>query len=104
MLQILNEAIRDCDLDEDSDLCEYFEDDEEVDVNVETLDEPQKEEKPNVTSFKYAAENDHSYHKGKMENLGIDTPSDSGKCNNIFSYIDKCVYSLSISTWISCKS
>lgn len=89
VLQILNQTISECDLDEDSDLCdyraEYFEDDEELDVDVTGPSTAVKETaKLNIRSCQFAAESDHSYHKDKnasmhMPNLGIDTPSDSGK-------------------------
>lgn len=93
VLQILNEAISECDLDEDSDLCDYF--DEEVEV-VETKTTQKEEEEETNIRLKFAAESDHSYHKGKhasmnMENLGIDTPSDSGKwiCISYLRFIAK---------------
>lgn len=83
VLQLLHQAIHECDLDEDSDLCEYFE--EEVEVVEPTISSRQTEEEEKINiRLKFAAESDHSYHKGKhdamsMINLGIDTPSDSGK-------------------------
>lgn len=56
--------------DDDSDLCEYFED------GIFT---------------RYPGESDHSYHKGKqaqirMDNLGVQTPSDSGKFIFFFTF------------------
>lgn len=78
-LQFLNDAISECDLDDDSDLCEYF---EESDVFVGT-------DSSGEVSRSYPGESDHSYHKGKgaqhhnhnqhrMDHLGVQTPSDSG--------------------------
>ncbi|XP_018569007.1 transcriptional regulator Myc-1 isoform X2 [Anoplophora glabripennis] len=88
VLQILNQTIAECDLDDDSDLCDYrggdyFDDDEDIEVNVTDPSPAVKETaKSNIRSCQFAAESDHSYHKDKnasmhMPNLGIDTPSDS---------------------------
>lgn len=79
VLQLLNEAISECD---DSDLCDYFEEGDEI------IKDPQEDEdvKPKMTKQQtaYLMANDHSYHKDKnatmrMSNLGIETPSDSGR-------------------------
>lgn len=84
-LQLLNDAISECDFDEDSDLCEYFED---SDVFAGT--ESSGDSAPRA----YPGESDHSYHKGKgtqlrMDHLGVQTPSDSGKpsCRFLIYYI-----------------
>lgn len=94
--QILNPTIAECKLEDDSDLCDYrgddyFEDDEDLEVNVTDCGPTVKESaKPNIRSCQFAAESDHSYHKDKnasmhnIPNLGIDTPSDSGE--SIFNY------------------
>lgn len=115
LLQILNQAIHECDLDEDSDLCDYFdedvdvletaevhvkqedeeeedhdddeeeeeeEDEEDDDMEEEQIDvvKRQEQEEMNIR-MKFAAESDHSYHKGKnMDVCGLVTPSDSGEC------------------------
>ncbi|KAJ8983491.1 hypothetical protein NQ317_014951 [Molorchus minor] len=93
VLQILNQTISECDLEDDSDiedesgLKEYFGygDDADVEVTlVEVKDEEEEEMKKNIRKYQYAAESDHSYHKDKnasmrMASLGIDTPSDSGE-------------------------
>lgn len=74
-LQLLNDAISECDFDEDSDLCEYFEDsDMFAGTDTSSGDAPRA----------YPGESDHSYHKGKgtqlrMDHLGVQTPSDSGE-------------------------
>lgn len=116
LLQILNQAISECDFDEDSDLCDYF--DEDVDV-LDSPDSEVKQEEDNEDDefaeeededdeiieidevskkqeheemcirMKFAAESDHSYHKGKnasmnMDVYGLVTPSDSGE--SIFSF------------------
>lgn len=80
-LQLLNDAISECDLDEDSDLCEYFGDGEEIvpepvdeeEEEDEEEEDEEEEEKP-IPRF----ESDHCYFS-RVDNLGIDTPSDSGK-------------------------
>lgn len=79
-LQLLNDAISECDFDEDSDLCEYFED-SDVFAGTESSGDAHRA---------YPGESDHSYHKGKgaqlrMDHLGVQTPSDSGKFH-IFLY------------------
>lgn len=112
LLQILNQAISECDFDEDSDLCDYFdedvdvlestenqikEDDNEDDEFVEEEEEDAEDEHIEVDEvskkqeheemcirMKFAAESDHSYHKGKnasmnMDAYGLVTPSDSGE-------------------------
>nr|QYV43166.1 transcription factor [Colaphellus bowringi] len=117
VLKLLHDAIEDCDLEEDVDLCDYFEDkdeedeDEDVVIKEEPEDEEEEEsedeeeedeEKPdvvtvdnnNIKSFQIAAESDHSYHKGKsasmrMANFGIDTPSDSEEEIDVVSVVDK---------------
>ncbi|KAF5278840.1 hypothetical protein FQR65_LT03528 [Abscondita terminalis] len=79
-LKMLNDAINECDLEEDSDLCEYFEEGEDV-VGEPDDDVPQP--KPQYSSIESDhSYHDHSYHKDKnasmrISNLGIDTPSDS---------------------------
>ncbi|KRT85526.1 hypothetical protein AMK59_985 [Oryctes borbonicus] len=83
-LQILQDVISSCDIEDDSDLCEYF---EEEDFLSESVDEaPQQTTTPTSMQIKavhqYARDNDHSYHKDKnasmhLNNLGIETPSDS---------------------------
>lgn len=117
LLQILNQAIsaNECDFDEDSDLCDYFdedvdvldstetqikqedidEDDEDEDdedddeqVEVDVVSKKQEEEEMCIR-MKFAAESDHSYHKGKnaamiMDAYGLVTPSDSGKYFFVF--------------------
>lgn len=72
-LQLLNDAISECDFEDDSDLCEYFED-SDVFAGTDSSEGPRS----------YPGESDHSYHKGKgaqlrMDHLGVQTPSDSGK-------------------------
>lgn len=110
VLQILNQAISECDdFEEDSDLCDYFDedvetldnaevqikqeeddgdeedDDDEEDEEVEVDEVSKKQEEEEMCNrMKYAAESDHSYHKGKnsamnMDAYGLVTPSDSGK-------------------------
>lgn len=94
-LQMLNDAIKECDIDEDSDLCEYFEEGEDL---LETMQEQQQTQQQQPHHHHYhqqqaqlnqirSRESDHSYHKDKnasmhriSSNLGIETPSDSGKC------------------------
>lgn len=78
-LKMLNDAINECDLEEDSDLCEYFEEGE--DIVAEPDDHPSKP-KPQYAIESDHSYHDHSYHKDKnasmrISNLGIDTPSDS---------------------------
>ncbi|KAG5888370.1 hypothetical protein JTB14_033507 [Gonioctena quinquepunctata] len=93
VLKLLHDAIENCDLDEDADLYDYFEDkevdvtsvpvvkDEQEEQEEEEDDEDEEEEeeeegeeeeeidvKPdisNIKSYQIAAESDHSYHKGK---------------------------------------
>lgn len=119
LLQILNQAISECDFDEDSDLCEYFDEDvdvletteteikqeeddeddeyeegeeeedeededeeDEEQIDVDTISRKQEEEM--CKKMKFAAESDHSYHKGKdaamnLDIYGLVTPSDSGE-------------------------
>ncbi|XP_018333823.1 transcriptional regulator Myc-A-like [Agrilus planipennis] len=101
ILKALYEAIEECDeVDEDSDLCEYFEEPEEEEEDDDDDEEEEEEEEdddlefelreepsspPSATSCKplhFTPEIDHSYHKGKLPHahfagLGIDTPSDS---------------------------
>ncbi|CAG9824904.1 unnamed protein product [Phaedon cochleariae] len=85
VLKLLHDAIEDCDLDEDSDLCDYFEDKEEVNVEDDLEEEEEEQERARsniIKSYQFAAESDHSYHKGKAAAthvLGIETPSDSGE-------------------------
>lgn len=90
-------------IDDDSDLREYFkgemnedisikeevldddedeEEEEQEEEEVEEEEEEEQEQKPDIRSFQFAATIDHSYFKDKnapmhMNNLGIDTPSDS---------------------------
>lgn len=111
VLQILQETIRNFDidqhLDEDSDLCDYLnegedidavdvddeEDDEEEEEEEELKKEQDDDEEERIRFYQCAAENDHSYHKDKnasmrmANNLGIDTPSDSGKNFTIIYFI-----------------
>lgn len=94
LLKILKEAIDDCDLEDDSDLCKYLEDkevgvkEEHIDIKEEPLDDiveeeeeaeyvEEEEEEEEEESMSYldaeqlrirsqlAAENDHSYHKDR---------------------------------------
>lgn len=79
-LQLLNDAISECDFDEDSDLCEYFEDSSDMFAETESSGDGPRA---------YPGESDHSYHKGKgmqhkMDYLGVQTPSDSGKFSLMF--------------------
>lgn len=79
-LQFLHDAISEYDMDEDSDLCEYFEDGEGEDI---ITDPSEEEEKPKMPP-RFAGENDHCYYMergayGRVDSLGIDTPSDSGQ-------------------------
>lgn len=88
-LQFLTEAITECDIDEDSDFVEYFEDGEGEDIvrdpeDEEDDDEEEEEDQTDVDVVKYAEENDHCYYMEKsaysrVDDLGIQTPSDSGK-------------------------
>lgn len=110
LLQILNQAISECDFEEDSDLCDYFdedvdvletaetqikheedneddefaeEDEEDEHIEVNEVSKKQEEEEMCIR-MKFAAESDHSYHKGKnasmnMDAYGLVTPSDSGE-------------------------
>lgn len=84
-LRILEDVISSCDIEDDSDLCDYFE-------QKGFLSESAEESTIVLTAastqiraaHQYARDNDHSYHKDKnatmhLSNLGIDTPSDSGK-------------------------
>lgn len=99
VLKFLNEAIDECDLEEDSDLCDYFEDTEikqEVDINDFEEDDEDDEVLPVVEPLKtfHAAESDHSYHKGKysatgLAAFGIDTPSDSEEEIDVVNVIEK---------------
>lgn len=81
-LQMLHEAISECDLEDDSDLCEYFEEGEDL-----IKDPIEEETKPRQN---YARQiTDHSYHKDKnasmrISDLGIETPSDSGRSFLLF--------------------
>lgn len=73
-LQFLNDAISECDFEEDSDLCDYFEDSDMFSASDIRDSSPRS----------YPGESDHSYHKGKdaqlcTDHLGVQTPSDSGK-------------------------
>lgn len=100
-LQLLNDAISEYDLDEDSDLCEYFgdgdgedivadpvnEDEEEEEEEEEDEEEEEVDQKPIIARFA----NDHCYFMEKKSsnfnrvgNLGIDTPSDSGKSSRFY--------------------
>lgn len=126
LLQILNQAISECDeIDEDSDLCDYFdedvdvldstdsqinkeedndndnddedeefvEEDEDEHIEIDVVSKKQLEEEMCIR-MKFAAESDHSYHKGKnasmnMEVYGLVTPSDSGE----YFFILKCFFS-----------
>ncbi|KAB0792557.1 hypothetical protein PPYR_14516 [Photinus pyralis] len=94
-LKMLNDAINECDLEEDSDLCEYFEEGEDIaeepepDVKVE---DPQP--KPHFAIESDHSYHDHSYHKDKnasmrITNLGIDTPSDSEEEIDVVSINEK---------------
>ncbi|KAF5272732.1 hypothetical protein FQA39_LY07759 [Lamprigera yunnana] len=76
-LKMLNDAIDECELDEDSDLCDYFEEGEDV-----VCEDPPKPKPSHHVIESDHSYHDHSYHKGKnasmhINNLGIDTPSDS---------------------------
>lgn len=84
-LQILKEMISECQLDDDSDLCEYFEDGDDIikDPQEDEQKQPQRQI-TTTTTTSHLHESDHSYHKDKnasmrMSNLGIETPSDSGR-------------------------
>lgn len=87
-LQILQDVISSCDIEDDSDLCEYFEEEEFLSESVE---DPQEQTTMHVKAVhQYARDNDHSYYKDKnasmhLNNLGIDTPSDSGKRLTLYS-------------------
>lgn len=77
-LQMLHDAISECDLEDDSDLCEYFEEGEDL-----IKDPIEEETKPRPNYVRQIT--DHSYHKDKnasmrISDLGIETPSDSGRC------------------------
>ncbi|GJQ70864.1 hypothetical protein Trydic_g784 [Trypoxylus dichotomus] len=95
-LQILQDVISSCDIEDDSDLCEYF---EEEDFLSESVDEThQQTAMPTSVQIKaihqYARDNDHSYHKDKnasmhLNNLGIETPSDSEEEIDVVSVGDK---------------
>ncbi|XP_056641721.1 transcriptional regulator Myc-A-like [Diorhabda sublineata] len=99
VLKLLNEAIDECDIEEDSDLCDYFEDTdikEEININDFEEDEEDTEVLPVVEPLKtfHAAESDHSYHKGKYcasgsAAFGIDTPSDSEEEIDVVNVIEK---------------
>lgn len=83
-LQLLNDAISECDLNEDSDFCEYFEDGDGEDIVIEPDDEEEEDEVEEKPRPRFAGESDHCYYMEKtsftrIDNLGIDTPSDSGK-------------------------
>lgn len=108
LLKLLNDAIEECDINEDSDLCDYFEDGDEgdnqededeeeedddvVEVVVQDIKpEPQQQSDitPVVTRPYFNAVSDHCYHKDKnasmrMINLGIETPSDSGEFSVLY--------------------
>ncbi|GLV32184.1 Myc [Carabus blaptoides fortunei] len=82
-LQLLNDAISECDFDEDSDLCDYFED-SDMFAGTESKETPRA----------YPGESDHSYHKGKgpqlrTDHLGVQTPSDSEEEIDVVSVGDK---------------
>lgn len=95
MVQIINDAIEECEnLDDDSDLNEYFEDGEDEDIVRDPKDEEEEEEEGDdedddeeqqaASVARYAGENDHCYFMdknayGRVNGLGIDTPSDSGE-------------------------
>lgn len=94
-LKMLNDAIDECDIEEDSDLCEYFGEGEDMaeepepDVKVE--DPPPK---PTFAVESDHSYHDHSYHKDKnasmrITNLGIDTPSDSEEEIDVVSITEK---------------
>lgn len=75
-LQFLHDAISECDFEDDSDLCDYLEEDMFGSEDGSTK-----------TRSSYPGESDHCYHKGKeaqlrMDHLGVQTPSDSGKSPN----------------------
>lgn len=80
---LIDYALKECNMDEDSDLCEYFGDDDNIIC----------EEKEPRQKINYSCEIDHSYyHKDKyssvnpVNNFGLETPSDSGTfffCVNI---------------------
>lgn len=109
MVQIINDAIEACDnIDEDSDLNEYFEEGEDEDIVRDPKDEEDEEEEEDddededdeqaASVARYAGENDHCYFMdkntyGRVNGLGIDTPSDSGEfCLLLYiSMFDKCI-------------
>lgn len=110
MVQIINDAIEACDnIDEDSDLNEYFEDGEDEDIIRDPKDEEEEEEEDDededeeqaASVARYAGENDHCYFMdknayGRVNGLGIDTPSDSGEfCLLLYIFMfDKCINTL----------
>lgn len=90
-LQILQDVISAYDIEDDSDLCDYFEEEEFLSDSVD-----EKQATVTMTQVKtvhqYARDNDHSYHKDKnasmhLNNLGIETPSDSGKRLMLCSFV-----------------
>ncbi|CAG9860795.1 unnamed protein product [Phyllotreta striolata] len=82
LMKIFQSSIEEYDIEEDSDLYEYFEEKDIKEFEMAEASEPVvEEEKPNVNKvYQFAAESDHSYHKGtnaQMPIFGIETPSDS---------------------------
>lgn len=84
----MNDAISECELNEDNDFCELLEDGEGEDIVTEPLDDEEEDEEEEEVEEKprprFAGESDHCYYMEKatytrIDNLGIDTPSDSGK-------------------------
>lgn len=98
-LKMLNDAINECDLEEDSDLCEYFEEGEGIAEPDEDDDDEEEEPQQPPPKPHFAVESDHSYHdhsyhKAKnasmrITNLGIDTPSDSEEEIDVVSISEK---------------
>lgn len=82
VLKYLNEAITECD---DSDLCDYFEDDDGDEIIKDPQDVDLQPKQPPVRqTVIHLPTMEHSYHKDKnatmrTNNLGIETPSDSGR-------------------------
>lgn len=88
-LKMLNDAIDECEIEEDSDLCEYFEEGEDIVVEPEEQPAPPPVKTTHIESDH--SYHDHSYHKDKnasmrIANLGIETPSDSGRILFFFLY------------------
>lgn len=94
LLQLLNDAIKECG---DNDLCEYFEDDDEIikdpqdfeEIEKPTIKQQQQQQQP---VHAHIPTKEHSYHKDvnatmRITHLGIETPSDSGKSFIIINFI-----------------